>query len=220
MDDKMRLRARRKLLRVTLPDGRIICRSTAANTMIETLQEIPPQRYPEITLEMCHHPLLAQESIPRFKDFMKPIAEGWWVNTQSNTDTKYLQLRAISNALDLGFIVELGEDFEPQNTIRGGKGPRKKTRMSVVFPDGEIVSEQSSGATFVRTIQKLGIAEVKRCDISWGGRPLIASARTDNRLEQLDERHWVTTPTNTRDRMKLLRVIAAHLRVPLTITAE
>lgn len=219
-DDKLRLRAKRKLLRVTLPDGRVICRTTAADTMIDTLLEIDPARYPEITLVMSHFPLLGREKIPRFKEFMKPVTDGWWLNTQSNTDVKYLQLKAISDALDLGFIIEIGSDFEPDRTIRQERAGKKKQRMVVRLEDGEAIECPNSGVAFMETVRRLGVSRVKRCNITRCGRPLIAMSKSDNSQEQLDDYHWISMPPSTRDRAKLLKVIAAYLRVPIEVTIE
>lgn len=112
--DATRQRAKRKKLRVTFPDGRIFCYANVTDTFISVLCEIGPERFHDINLELCHRPLLAQEIYPRYKDWMKPVCDGWYVNTQSDTGQKYMQLRAINDSLNLGLTVEVGYDLRQQ----------------------------------------------------------------------------------------------------------
>ncbi|MGG6545680.1 UNVERIFIED_CONTAM: hypothetical protein NY100_09715 [Prevotella sp. 15_C9] len=57
---------------------------------------------------------------------MKPLCNGWYVNTQANTDCKYIQLRAINEQLSLGLTIEIGTDFEAQDAPNKEKKSRKK----------------------------------------------------------------------------------------------
>ena len=52
-----------------------------------------------------HLPLISQEIYPRFKEWMKPIGEGWYVNTQSDSDQKYMQLVSIKQQLGLDWKI-------------------------------------------------------------------------------------------------------------------
>lgn len=109
-----RPRAKKKLLRVTFPNGKVICYKNATSTMIAVLNEIGEEKFPSIKLELCHLPLLSREIYPRYKKDMKPICEGWYLNAQTNSDGKFLQLKAINDQLDLGLKIETGTDFETQ----------------------------------------------------------------------------------------------------------
>ena len=94
-------------MRVTFPSGKVICYNNATSVMIDVLKEIGSQRFPEITLEMARYPLLSQEDNPKFKGYMKPVCDGWFLNTQSNTDTKYIQVKAISTLLGVNLKMVL-----------------------------------------------------------------------------------------------------------------
>lgn len=214
----MRLRAPRKLIKVTFPNGKSFCYKNVTSTMIDSLIEIGSDRFKEITLVMNHLPLLSQEMYPKYKDWMKPVCDGWYINTQSNTDTKYLQLLAISEALDLGLEIEIGSDLEATESGKKEKKSKSKDKLLVKFPDGEYIANESSLDTFLQTIWKLGIDGIARRDILWAGRPLITSYKTNNTQVQVDQNRWVTAPTTTKDRYKLLRVISTHLRVNLELT--
>lgn len=214
----MRLRAPRKLLKVTFPNGKSFCYKNVTSTMIDSLIEIGPDRFQEIHLVMCHLPLLSLEVYPKYKEWMKPVCNGWYLNTQSNTDTKYLQLRAISEALDLGLEIELSSDLEPTESGKKEKGTKSKDKLLVKFPDNEYIANDSSLDTFLQTIWKLGIDDIARRNIFWAGRPLVSAFKTNNTQVQVGLNRWVTVPTTTKDRYKLLRVISMHLHINLEIT--
>ena len=114
MEEVKRDRARRKLLRVTFPNGKVLCYKSTTDTMIATMQELGDDVIANIKLQSCHLPLLSKEIYPKYKEWMKPVCNGWYLNTQSNSDTKFLQLNAINEQLSLGLKIELGEDFIAQ----------------------------------------------------------------------------------------------------------
>lgn len=72
MDEKVRQRALRRFLRITLPDGKVLCYKSATMTFVEALQKIEADKLKEVKLESYHLPLISQEVYPRFKDWMKP----------------------------------------------------------------------------------------------------------------------------------------------------
>lgn len=219
MDDSpFRQRAKRKLLKVTFPNGKSICYKNVTTTMIDVLKEIGEDRFPKITLEMCHLPLVSQEIYPRYKEWMKPICDGWYLNTQSNTETKFLQLRSINDSMDLGLIVEIGEDLEAESAPKGEKKSRTKDKLLVKMPDGEFIANENSADTFLEVIWQLGLSEIARREILYSGHSLISSYKSLNNQVQVDSNKWVIMPTTTKERAKVLRVIALHLRVNIEVT--
>ena len=74
MDEEVkRSRAKKKLLRVTFPNGKVICYNNATSTMIAVLNEIGEDLFSSIKLEMCHLPLLSKEIYPKYQKDMKPV---------------------------------------------------------------------------------------------------------------------------------------------------
>lgn len=217
-DETKRSRAKKKYLRVTFPDGEEICYKNAASTMIATLRKIGEDKFPMIKLELCHLPLLSREIYPRYKSYMKPVCEGWYLNTQSNSDSKYLQLNAINNQLDLGLKIELGDDFETQEESEKEKRSKSKDKLLIKMPDGEYIGNDSALETFLETVWQLGIEEIRKKDLSWGGNPLITRTQIVNNQVQVDTDRWITVPNTTRDKVKLLRVIGAMLHVKMEIS--
>lgn len=217
-DETKRSRAKKKYLRVTFPGGEEICYKNAITTMIATLNKIGEDKFPLIKLELCHLPLLSREIYPKYKSYMKPVCEGWYLNTQSNSDSKFLQLKAINDQLGLGLKIEVGDDFQTQEEPEKEKRSKSKDKLLVKMPDGEYIGNGRTLDTFLETMRHLGIEEIRKKDLSWGGNPLITLTQIVNNQVQVDTDRWITVPNTTRDKIKLLRVIGAMLHVKMEIS--
>ena len=217
MEEIKRLRAKKKLIRVTFPNGKVFCYKNVTSTMIAALIEIGEKRFPEIKLELCHLPLLSKEVYPMYKDYMKPICEGWYINSQSNSDTKYLQLKAISDQLNLGLKIELGEDFETQDNPNKVKGTKSKYKLRVRMRSGEFIANESALETFLEVVWQLGVDDIRKKNLQWGGNDLITNRQVSKNQVQVDSNRWIIIPNTTKDKVKLLRVIGAMLHIKMDI---
>ena len=219
MEEVKRDRARRKLLRVTFPNGKVLCYKSTTDTMIATMQELGDDVIANIKLQSCHLPLLSKEIYPRYKEWMKPVCNGWYLNTQSNSDTKFLQLNAINEQLSLGLKIELGEDFIAQDNPNKEKRTRTKGEILVKLPDGQCFANNSTTNTFLELIREIGIDKIKQKELTWCGKPLITTSKMFNGQVRIDNERWIIVPNTTKDKVKLLRVIGAMLRINMEITS-
>ena len=219
MEEVKRDRARRKLLRVTFPNGKVLCYKSTTDTMIATMQELGDDVIANIKLQSCHLPLLSKEIYPRYKEWMKPVCNGWYLNTQSNSDTKFLQLNAINEQLSLGLKIELGEDFIAQDNPNKEKRTRTKGEILVKLPDGQCFANNSITNTFLELIREIGIDKIKQKELTWCGKPLITASKMFNGQVRIDNERWIIVPNTTKDKVKLLRVIGAMLRINMEITS-
>lgn len=219
MEEVKRGRAKKKLLRVTFPNGKVLCYKNTTDTMIATLQELGDDVIANIKLELCHLPLLSKEIYLKYKEWMKPVCNGWYLNTQSNSDSKYLQLNAINEQLSLGLTVELGDDFETQDNPNKERRTKTKDKLLVKFPDGQYFANNSATDTFLEVIWEIGVDKIKQKEMSWCGKPLITTSKMFNGQVQIDNQRWIIVPNTTKDKVKLLRVIGAILRINMEITS-
>lgn len=217
-DEKRRVRAKKKLIRVTFPNGKIICYNNTTATMIAVLVEIGSNKFSAINLELCHLPLLSKEIYSQYKEWMKPVCDGWYLNAQSNSDSKYLQLRSINEQLSLGLTIELGTDFKAEDNPNKKKKSCTKEKLLVKFPNGEYVANDSALDTYLEVIWKLGIDDIMYKQLLWRGNNLITTSQIVNSQIQVGENRWVVVPGVTKDKAKLLRVIGAMLHINLEIT--
>lgn len=219
MEEVKRDRARRKLLRVTFPNGKVLCYKSTTDTMIATMQELGDDVIANIKLQSCHLPLISKEIYPKYKEWMKPVCNGWYLNTQSNSDTKFLQLNAINEQLSLGLKIELGEDFIAQDNPNKEKRTRTKGEILVKLPDGQCFANNSITNTFLELIREIGIDKIKQKELTWCGKPLITTSKMFNGQVRIDNERWIIVPNTTKDKVKLLRVIGAMLRINMEITS-
>ena len=219
MEEVKRDRTRRKLLRVTFPNGKVLCYKSTTDTMIATMQELGDDVIANIKLQSCHLPLLSKEIYPKYKEWMKPVCNGWYLNTQSNSDTKFLQLNAINEQLSLGLKIELGEDFIAQDNPNKEKRTRTKGEILVKLPDGQCFANNSITNTFLEVIREIGIDKIKQKELTWCGKPLITTSKMFNGQVRIDNERWIIVPNTTKDKVKLLRVIGAMLRINMEITS-
>lgn len=218
MEENLRERAAKKILRVTLADGRVICHKNATMTYVDALMDIDSSRYAEVTLENCHLPLLSQEVYPRFEEWMKPLKDGWYVNTQSDTDQKYMQLRSIASQLKLQWEIEVGTDFITSDAKVKQKSKKRDNKLLVKFPDGEYVAGDNPIDTFLQTIWKIGVENIRRKSFEYKGKPFITTTKQYNTQIQVDANRWLTIPPQTKDKFMFLRIINSTMRLGLEIT--
>ena len=94
-EDNHSTREKNKILKVTFTDGIVICYKKTSATFIETLRRIGVEKLQQVDLRLCHLPLISKEIYPKYEQWMKPLDDGWYVNTQSTSEQKYLQLNSI-----------------------------------------------------------------------------------------------------------------------------
>lgn len=217
MEEVKRGRAKKKLIRVTFPSGKVICYKSTTDTMVAVLQELGEDVFSKIKLELCHLPLVSKEIYPKYRKWMKPICEGWYINTQSNSDSKFLELKAINDQMSLNLKIELGEDFKADENPNKEKRTKSKDKLLVKFPDGQYFANNSTLDTFLEVVWEIGIDNIKRKELSWGGHPLVTTSKMFNNQVQVDSQRWIVVPNTTKDKVKLLRVIGAMLHINMEI---
>ena len=217
MDEQVRQRRLRRLLRVTFPDGKVLCYKSATMTFVEALQMISTDKLSEVKLESYHLPLISQEIYPRFKEWMKPIKDGWYVNVQSDSNQKYMQLVSITQQLGLDWKIEVGADFTPSDDKVPQRKKREAQRLMVKFPDGTTICEANPVDTFRRAIEKIGIETLMRKGVQYSGKPLITLTKQYNGQIEVGEKQWMMIPPQTKDKLKTLKIISATLRLNLEV---
>lgn len=218
MEEVKRGRAKKKLLRVTFPSGKVICYKSTTDTMVAVLQELGEDVISKIELELCHLPIVSKEIYPKYRKWMKPICDDWYINTQSNSDSKFLELKSINDQLSLNLKLELGADLDAEDKPDKEKRTKSKDKLLVKFPDGQYFANNSTLDTFLEVVWEIGIDNIKRKDLSWGGNPLITTSKMFNNQVQVDSQRWIIVPNSTRDKIKLLRVIGAMLHINIEIS--
>ena len=97
----------RQKIKVTFPDGRTIQPNKVLETLVEVVKYAGPERVRDLGIIVCADNLILKTPKPRYEKPCKPVGNGWFVNTCSDTPTKYEQIKQISDDLKLNLKVEL-----------------------------------------------------------------------------------------------------------------
>ena len=218
MEENLRQRATKKLLRVTMPDGTVICHKSATMTMIDVLVAIGSENFPKITTENCHLPLLSKEIYPRYKDYMKPVCDGWYINAQSDTGQKYMQLTSIKSQLGIAMEVEMGTGFITSDAKVVQKSKKKDDKLLVRFPNGEYAAGENPIDKLIDAIWQIGPDNIRRKELTFKDKPIITLSKQYNGQVQVGQNLWLTVPNQTKDKYKMLRIIDAMMKLGLEIS--
>lgn len=218
MEDNLRQRATKKLLRVTMPDGTVICHKSATMTMIDALVAIGSENFPKITTENCHLPLLSKEIYPKYIDWMKPVCDGWYINAQSDTGQKYMQLTSIKSQLGIAMEVEMGTGFITSDAKVVQKSKKKDDKLLVRFPNGEYAAGENPIDTLIDAIWQIGPDNIRRKELTFKDKPIITLSKQYNGQVQVGQNLWLTVPNQTKDKYKMLRIIDVMMKLRLEIS--
>jgi hypothetical protein len=219
-DDALNIkkRAKRRLLKVTYPDGKTVCYNSTTRTFMEVLRRIGVEKLQQVDFKIANIPFISQTLYPKYQDYQKELVHGWYVMTQSDSGQKYRQLLIIKEMFNLDFKVELGEDFETDKAKSFSKGKKPKSDLLVAFPDGEYVGGLNPIDTYKETLQKIGMDAIMRRHIEFGGKPLIATSQLMQCYEEIAPGRWLHIPNSTKEKVKFLKVIGSFMHVDLEIT--
>ena len=93
-------------IEVTFPDGEVICKHSAKDTLIETLRKIGFVEAAQVGLTMKGFPLISRE---KHSAHWENVGEGFFICKNSDNATKIKQLNRINSHLNLGLKIELVE---------------------------------------------------------------------------------------------------------------
>ena len=97
----------RQKIKVIFPDGRIIQPNKVLEALVEVVKYAGPERVRELGIIVCADNLVLKNPKPRYEKSCKPVGNGWLVNTCSDTQTKYEQIKQISKVLNLNLSIEI-----------------------------------------------------------------------------------------------------------------
>ncbi len=94
-------RASPQKLKVTFPDGTVICEQKVVSTMIETLRKIGFDRVETLNISVAGRPLITQQKSSNMARRWKDVGSGYYVHVNSSTDAKIKLLNTINNQLNV-----------------------------------------------------------------------------------------------------------------------
>lgn len=204
-----RLREQKKLLRVTFPDGTMYCDKSASQTFLQTINHIGADKVSRLGLEVCHIPLVSKSVNEQYKEWIKPIDNGWYVMTQGDTEQKFRLLFSINKQLSVNMILEYGPDFVTISETKSKHKTKCKSQLMVTFPNGKIIAGRTPTDTFVDFIKHIGVENVMMKNISLANKQLFTPTNKYNGQINIGENKWLTIPNTTKNKYKIMKVIGS-----------
>lgn len=100
-------RAPKSAIKITRRDKSVLEESSAAATLVKAVVEADPMKVRELGIVCCKVPLVSTSKDKKYSDKQVEVAPGLYVITHSNNKMKKAFLETISNALHLGWKVEI-----------------------------------------------------------------------------------------------------------------
>lgn len=94
-------------LRITFSDGRVIQESQAAETFRRFVMEVGPERVRSLGMKQCKIPLISNTLDKKYQRAQKPVGNGWYLMTNSNTLTKKRDIERIARELNIKVKVDI-----------------------------------------------------------------------------------------------------------------
>lgn len=210
--------SQKKLLRVTFPDGTVLCYKNVTMTFVEALRKIGVDKLQNVHLDIYKRPIITREIYEGYEADIKPLDNGWYVFACGDSTEKYLRLTTIINQLQLeGITVEIGTDFETSN-IKGFSKARKKVGgLLIQFADGEFVGGESPKDSYIQALTKIGLDTICYKGFEDRGEELVTRYNKYKGQVQYGGK-WITVPGQTKDKIRALERISQKLNLGLKIT--
>lgn len=93
-------------LRISLPDGTVFQSSKSVDTLIEFIKYAGIERVASLNIKRNGEYLLSRTVSTKYADSQKHIGDGWYVMGHTSTRYKVIDAEYISQALNLGAVVE------------------------------------------------------------------------------------------------------------------
>ena len=210
--------SQKKLLRVTFPDGTVLCYKNVTMTFVEALRKIGVDKLQNVHLDIYKRPIITREIYEGFEADIKPLDNGWYVFACGDSTEKYLRLTTIIKQLEIeGINVEIGTDFETSN-IKGFSKARKKVGgLLIQFADGEFVGGESPKDSYIQALTKIGLDTICYKGFEDRGEELVTRYNKYKGQVQSGGK-WITIPGQTKDKIRALERISQKLNLGLKIT--
>lgn len=160
-------KAKTVILRVELPDGRIIEHKNVSTTYCEAILAIGPE---EVSiLGICHAGvnIVSRELDERYADYQRDIGDGWYVMTNSPTPVKYQDLQKIIQEYGVNMKVDI-VPLDPSSAasiVTQNSSNTSRAKIKVVFPDGRTIQPAKVLDALIEVVKYAGVKRVREINI-------------------------------------------------------
>lgn len=94
-------------LKITFADGTVIQERNAAETFVAFVRKVGVERVRSLGLKQCKIPLVSNTIDKKYGDKQKPLGNGWYLMTNTSTQSKLKDIEAIAKTFDIKVKVDV-----------------------------------------------------------------------------------------------------------------
>lgn len=94
-------------LKIIFADGAVIQERNAAETFVAFVRKVGVERVRSLGLKQCKIPLVSNTIDKKYGDKQKPLGNGWYLMTNTSTQSKLKDIEAIAKAFDIKVKVDI-----------------------------------------------------------------------------------------------------------------
>lgn len=207
------------ILRVTFPDGSIIQEKKVSDTLFKVVEYAGADYVRSLNINTCGENMIVSEAEinPRYAQATKQVNDDLYVNTFSNTQTKYNVINKISKELDLDLQVDY-VSVDNQEVVSSYPKISTRAKIKVTFPDGKTIQYAKVLETLIEVIHYAGVEKVRDLDIRINNDNLITDNVTPTyqiSLKPLGHGMFVHTNSATDTKLEQIQRISDDLKLNL-----
>lgn len=168
-------RSKTHILRVEFPDGTVYQDKNVSESYAKAIKKMDPELVALVELSHAGVGVVSKELDSKYAQYQKHIGGGWYVMTNSSTNTKYTDLQLISDELEQDLKISLvpmdGSEITVVPHVEMPEGTRAKIR--VTFPDGHVSQPSKVLEVLVEVVKFAGADRVRELGIICCGANLI-----------------------------------------------
>ena len=201
------------ILRVCLPDGRIIQEQKVSETLLKVVLFAGVSSVQKLNINVCGDNMIVSESEinPRYRNATKYVADDLYVNTCSDTNTKYNIINKISESLSLGLSVNF-ITVDNADVVSFTATSSSRSKIRVEYPNGDVIQHSKVLDTLIDVIKNAGVANVHELGIRVNHDNLVTTVVNpmyETSLKPLGDGNYVHTNSGTNT--KLEQIGRAHV---------
>lgn len=215
-----------EIIRVTLPNGKVVQERIVFNTLIEVVEYVGIDRVRALNIISNGDNLITEKVNPMYETALKPLSNGLYINTQSSTRNKFEIIKRISKDLNIGIETELMtlKDTAYKSQIINNQkylvSRRQKIRVS--FPNGRIIQPNKVLESLIEVVKYAKPENVRKLGINVSGGNLILTKQEINpkyavSTKPVGELFFVNTSSDTVSKFVQMRQISDDLNLGLLI---
>ena len=163
------------ILRVVTPTGKVIEHSNITTTYCEVIEEIGPEEVSILDIKHANVNIVSRTLDSKYAIYQRPIGDGWYVMTNSSTQTKYQDLIKICQEYNLDYEIEIVSLLP--TPIRDSKDTSSRSsdrsKIRVKFPNGKIIQPSRVFEALIEVVKYAGPDRVRLLNIIVAGDNLI-----------------------------------------------